>query len=106
MACSCWSGAEARPRIVNAALTHCVRSAAARACDSMLPDALPALSMRDRASDPRAFARAMGESYANFGFAIVRDHGLDASTIARALEATKAFFALPDATKRRYRLEG
>lgn len=72
----------------------------------MVMGALPALSMRDRERDPGGFARAMGESYATFGFAIVRDHGLDASAIARALDATKAFFALPEAVKRRYRLEG
>ncbi len=72
----------------------------------MALDALPALSMRDRRNDPAGFARAMGESYAAFGFAIVGDHGLDAGAIARALNATKAFFALPEATKRKYRLEG
>lgn len=72
----------------------------------MALDALPALSMRDRASDPWGFARAMGESYATFGFAIVRDHELDANVIASALSATKAFFALPETVKRKYRLEG
>jgi isopenicillin N synthase-like dioxygenase len=72
----------------------------------MTLDTLPALSMRGRRVDPAGFARAMGESYATFGFAIVRDHDLDARTIARALDATKAFFALPEATKRKYRLEG
>src|SRR5262249_48648939 len=40
-------GAEARPRIVNVALTHCARFGAERACDSMVLDALPALSMRE-----------------------------------------------------------
>jgi isopenicillin N synthase-like dioxygenase len=69
-------------------------------------DALPALSMRSRRNDPAAFAQAMGESYARYGFAIVRDHGLDAAMIARALEATKAFFALPEAVKRRYHMQG
>ena len=72
----------------------------------MVLNTLPALSMRARERDPGGFAQAMGESYANFGFAIVRDHGLDAGAIARALEATKAFFALPEAVKRKYRLEG
>src|SRR5262245_35310345 len=69
-------------------------------------DALPALSMRDRRADPAGFARAMGESYSRFGFAIVRDHGLDAAVIDRALAATKSFFALPDAIKRRYHVAG
>jgi isopenicillin N synthase-like dioxygenase len=72
----------------------------------MALDALPLLTMRDRRADPAGFARAMGDSYARFGFAIVRDHGLDRQTIARASRATKAFFALPIETKMRYRVEG
>jgi isopenicillin N synthase-like dioxygenase len=72
----------------------------------MVLDALPALSLRDRRADPAGFAQAMGESYARFGFAIVRDHGLDAKVIDRALSATKAFFALPEAVKRRYHVAG
>jgi len=67
---------------------------------------LPALSMRDRRADPRGFAQAMGESYARTGFAIVADHGLDADVIARALDATKAFFALPEEVKRLYHVVG
>ncbi len=48
----------------------------------------------------------MGESYERFGFAIVRDHGLDTSAIERALAGTKDFFALPEAAKRRYHIAG
>jgi isopenicillin N synthase-like dioxygenase len=73
---------------------------------AMVLEALPSLSMRERRADPRAFARAMGESYARFGFAIVRDHGLDAALIARALDAARAFFALPLDVKIKYRVEG
>ena len=62
--------------------------------------------MRARRNDPEGFARAMGESYTEFGFAIVRDHGLDGETITRALGATKAFFALPEEVKRRYHVAG
>lgn len=72
----------------------------------MLPDSLPTLTMSQRRADPRGFAKAMGDSYAQFGFAIVRDHGLDTAVIARALAATKTFFALPEATKRRYHVAG
>jgi len=68
--------------------------------------ALSALSMRDRRADPAGFARAMGESFAQTGFAVVADHGLDVGVVARALDATKQFFALPDAVKRRYCLAG
>jgi len=72
----------------------------------MALDALPALSLRDQRADPQGFARAMGQSYARFGFAIVRDHGLDADAILRANRAMKAFFALPLDVKMKYRLEG
>ncbi|MGQ0533672.1 MAG: isopenicillin N synthase family dioxygenase [Caulobacteraceae bacterium] len=72
----------------------------------MAQDALPALSMRERRADPEGFARAMGESYARFGFAIVGDHGLDAGTIERAVRATRDFFALPESVKQRYHIAG
>lgn len=69
-------------------------------------NALPALSMRQRRADPAGFAKAMGESYAKYGFAVVSDHGLDAGVLARAQQAVKDFFALPDAVKRRYHVPG
>lgn len=72
----------------------------------MVLETLPALSMHDRRSNPAAFAQAMGESYERFGFAIVRDHGLDPAVIERAVKATKAFFALPEDVKRRYHISG
>nr|WP_135213246.1 2-oxoglutarate and iron-dependent oxygenase domain-containing protein [Vitreimonas flagellata] len=72
----------------------------------MALDALPTLNMHDRRANPEAFAKAMGESYAQFGFAVVRDHGLDPAMIERALAATKAFFALPEDVKRRYQVKG
>jgi len=69
-------------------------------------EALPPLSMRKRRADPVGFARTMGESYARFGFAVVRDHGLDEVLIARAVAAAKSFFALPEEVKLRYHVEG
>ncbi len=69
-------------------------------------DALAPLSMNTRRADPAGFAKAMGESYARYGFAIVSDHGLDATLIARAQQATKDFFALPETVKRRYHVQG
>ena len=51
-------------------------------------------------------ADALGASFAEYGFAVVRDHGIDPSLIARAEEKAKAFFALPDATKRAYHVGG
>ena len=48
----------------------------------------------------------LGRSFSEYGFAIVRDHGIPADLIDRAEELTRKFFALPDETKRAYRIEG
>lgn len=66
--------------------------------------AIPVLSMRGL--DSVRFARAVGESFRAFGFAMVSDHGMDEGLIARGWSAAKAFFALPDAAKRRYLVPG
>ena len=51
-------------------------------------------------------AEQLGASFAQTGFAIVCDHGIAPHLIARANAAMRAFFALPDAVKRRYHLAG
>jgi len=51
-------------------------------------------------------ARELGDSFGEFGFAIVRDHGVPDDLIARAEQASRAFFALPEETKRAYKIEG
>lgn len=51
-------------------------------------------------------ARDLGESFAEYGFGIVRDHGIPDDLVARAHAASVAFFALPEATKRAYKIEG
>ncbi|QQN73132.1 isopenicillin N synthase family oxygenase [Croceicoccus sp. YJ47] len=51
-------------------------------------------------------AQKLGQSFAQYGFAIVTDHGIDQALITRAEEASRAFFALPEDTKRAYFIEG
>jgi len=51
-------------------------------------------------------AEELGRSFEEFGFAIVRDHGIPREIIARAEDASRAFFALPDEVKRAYKLPG
>ncbi|HVY35087.1 MAG TPA: 2-oxoglutarate and iron-dependent oxygenase domain-containing protein [Caulobacteraceae bacterium] len=53
-----------------------------------------------------AFARALGDSFARYGFAVVADHDLPAELTETAVTWTKAFFALPDKIKRRYHIAG
>jgi isopenicillin N synthase-like dioxygenase len=67
---------------------------------------IPLLSLADADADPDGFATALGGSFARFGFAMVRDHGVDAALVARAWAATEAFFALPEDDKRRYHIPG
>ena len=62
------------------------------------------LSLVDR--DLGAAAAAFGDAFARTGFAVVADHGIDQGTIDRALSATKALFALPEAVKCAYVVAG
>ena len=66
-------------------------------------DTLPVLSLESPAG---ALSRDLGESFRSFGFAMVRDHGLDPALVACAWELTAEFFALPEAEKRRYHIAG
>jgi len=67
---------------------------------------VPTLSLAAQARDPEGFAAAFGRSFERFGFAIVADHGISDSLIARAWAETEKLFALPDAEKRGYFIEG
>ncbi|MCB2059481.1 MAG: isopenicillin N synthase family oxygenase [Novosphingobium sp.] len=64
---------------------------------------LPVLRLDD---DPARLAEDIGESFRAFGFAMVGNHGIDADLIARAWRLTREFFALPEAEKRSYAIEG
>ena len=56
---------------------------------------------------PKAeFATAIGDSFRTFGFAMVRDFAIDRALIDRAWALSQAFFALPEAEKRAYYIEG
>ena len=64
---------------------------------------LPVLSLGD---DPATLSRQLGESFRTFGFALVRDHGIDPALVERAWRLTAEFFALPEAEKCRYAIPG
>lgn len=69
----------------------------------MTLNTIPVLSL----TQPKAeFAQAIGDSFRTFGFAMVKDFPIDAALIARAWDLSKAFFALPEAEKRSYFIEG
>jgi isopenicillin N synthase-like dioxygenase len=58
------------------------------------------------AADFGAFSDALGRSFARYGFAVIERHGLDQARIDAAIADAKAFFALPEDVKRRYKIEG
>ncbi|HEX9010573.1 MAG TPA: 2-oxoglutarate and iron-dependent oxygenase domain-containing protein [Holophagaceae bacterium] len=59
-------------------------------------------SPRDRAE----FVRRLGDSLRDTGFVKVAGHRVEATDVRGAYEAARAFFALPEAAKRRYFVEG
>ena len=74
--------------------------------DILTSDTVASVSLNDADRNPGAFAGELGQSFVDYGFAIVRDHGIPQQLIDRAEAKAKAFFALPDATKRAYLIPG
>jgi len=70
------------------------------------PTGIEPVSFRRYLIDFEDFSRALGGSFARYGFAVVSDHGLDQGRIDRAIADAKAFFALPEAVKLQYKLAG
>jgi len=69
-------------------------------------DHIASVSLTDVDRDPDSFAQKLGQSFEDYGFAIIADHGIPDELIHRAEEKSKAFFALPDGVKRKYLIEG
>jgi isopenicillin N synthase-like dioxygenase len=69
-------------------------------------DHIASVSLKDEERDPDAFARKLGRSFEDYGFAIISDHGIPEELIRRAEEKAKAFFALPEEVKDKYHVPG
>ncbi|MBJ6979311.1 isopenicillin N synthase family oxygenase [Luteimonas sp. MC1895] len=57
-------------------------------------------------SDREAFVADLGAAYREWGFAGIRNHGIPQPLIDGAYAAFKAFFALPEETKKTYHVPG
>src|SRR5690606_34579848 len=57
-------------------------------------------------ADRDAFVADLGAAYREWGFAGIRNHGIPQPLIDEAYGAFKAFFALPEETKKRYHVPG
>ncbi|THD60421.1 2-oxoglutarate and iron-dependent oxygenase domain-containing protein [Phenylobacterium sp.] len=71
---------------------------------SVLPSRIAPVSFRAFDSDFDGFSDELGASFARFGFAVIGDHGIPQARIDAALAAAKAFFALPEDVKLKYKL--
>jgi isopenicillin N synthase-like dioxygenase len=74
--------------------------------DVISSDHIASVSLKDADRDPKAFADELGQSFVDYGFAIVRDHGIPQELIERAEQLSKRFFALPEEVKRKYLIPG
>jgi isopenicillin N synthase-like dioxygenase len=68
--------------------------------------AIEPVSFKAYACDFEGFSRDLGASFERYGFAVVADHDLDQALVDGAARAAKAFFALPEAEKLKYKIPG
>ncbi|TGY87785.1 isopenicillin N synthase family oxygenase [Marinicauda algicola] len=73
---------------------------------TLTQDSIVPVSLKSAETDPQGFADALGRSFREYGFAVIKDHSVDTGVIGRALADTKAFFALPEEVKRSYHVPG
>ena len=73
-------------------------------------DEVPSVDLKDFTSgNPAAkqnFVQTLGDAYQNIGFVAVKNHGLSPTLTAKLYDAIQQFFALDQATKLTYEIEG
>jgi isopenicillin N synthase-like dioxygenase len=74
--------------------------------DVITSDHIASVSLPDADRDPQGFSQELGNSFVEYGFAIVRDHGIPQDLIDRAEQLSKQFFGLPDGVKKKYLIPG
>jgi len=71
---------------------------------------IPSVDLHDytqgNAGQKAAFVQKLGDSFSRIGFAIVSNHGVAPEVIEGAYAAFQSFFALPDAVKAKYEIDG
>lgn len=69
---------------------------------TLASDPIASVSLEDAKENRHEFARKIGRSFEDYGFAIVAGHGIPGELIKRAEDKAKAFFALPEEVRRKY----
>ena len=73
--------------------------------DVLTTDHIASVSLAD-AEGSRRLRPGAGRSFVDYGFAVIRDHGIPQELIDRAEQKSKEFFALPEEVKQKYFIEG
>lgn len=75
-----------------------------------VPQGIPSVDLSDFLSGDQErknkFIREIGNAYEEIGFVAVRNHGISDDLIDRLYSSVKSFFALPEATKLKYEIQG
>ena len=69
-------------------------------------DHIASVSLKDADRNPDEFAQKLGQSFEEYGFAVIADHGIPDELIHRAEQKAKDFFALPEEVKKSYFIAG
>ena len=69
-----------------------------------IQDSIEPVSFKLFETDFAAFSQKLGDSYARWGFAVIADHGMPQDKVDAAIDQMKQFFALPEETKKKYKL--
>ena len=76
----------------------------------ILYDEVPSVDLSDFTSEnlmrKQNFVQTLGDAYKNIGFVAVKNHGLSDALTERLYRCVKQFFALPEAIKQVYEIEG
>ena len=67
---------------------------------------IPTLGITRFDTDREAFVAELGAAYREWGFAGISNHGISQELIDNAYAAFRAFYALPEETKKKYHLAG
>lgn len=75
-----------------------------------LPQGIPSVDLSEYVhgtdQQRQEFIQKIGQAYEDIGFVAIRNHGIDNQLIDDFYRVVKAFFALPEATKKKYEIEG
>ena len=85
-----------------------INEQSSKTMSDILYDEVPSVDLNDFISDnpvrKQNFVQTLGNAYKNIGFVAVKNHGLSDALTEKLYRSVKQFFALPEATKKKYEI--